>query len=151
MSCQTPVAYASHAALPDAHTLPCPAPLPLPPSCLQEDDVIGLLSGDDISKLQPLQDRVLIEVVEAADKTSGGLLLTEGSKERLTMGKVGWRMHRLGGQAANVEGWCPVWWAWRGQGGLSHRKPSVRAAVAVGVCRVIFGTAWSVGGAGGSD
>ena len=31
---------------------------------------------------------MLIEVVEAADKTSGGLLLTEGSKERPTMGKV---------------------------------------------------------------
>ncbi|KAL4433062.1 hypothetical protein ABPG77_006489 [Micractinium sp. CCAP 211/92] len=55
---------------------------------LKEDDVIGLLSGDDISKLQPLQDRVLIEVVEAADKTTGGLLLTEGSKEKPTMGKV---------------------------------------------------------------
>lgn len=34
------------------------------------------------------QDRVLIEVVEAADKTSGGLLLTEGSKDKPTMGKV---------------------------------------------------------------
>lgn len=34
------------------------------------------------------QDRVLIEVVEAADKTSGGLLLTEGSKEKPTIGKV---------------------------------------------------------------
>ena len=31
---------------------------------------------------------MLIEVVEAADKTSGGLLLTEGSKEKPTMGKV---------------------------------------------------------------
>lgn len=31
---------------------------------------------------------MLIEVVEAADKTTGGLLLTEGSKERPTMGKV---------------------------------------------------------------
>jgi chaperonin GroES len=56
---------------------------------LQEDDVIGLLpGGDDIAALQPLQDRVLIEVIEAAAKTTGGLLLTEGSKEKLTMGKV---------------------------------------------------------------
>ncbi|PSC70946.1 20 kDa chloroplastic [Micractinium conductrix] len=56
---------------------------------LKEDDVIGLLSGgDDISKLQPLQDRVLIEVVEAKASTAGGLLLTEGSKEKPTMGKV---------------------------------------------------------------
>ena len=51
--------------------------------------MIGLLpGGDDIAALQPLQDRVLIEVIEAAAKTTGGLLLTEGSKEKLTMGKV---------------------------------------------------------------
>lgn len=31
----------------------------------------------------------LLQVVEAADKTTGGLLLTEGSKEKPTMGKVG--------------------------------------------------------------
>ncbi|EFN55162.1 hypothetical protein CHLNCDRAFT_59679 [Chlorella variabilis] len=56
---------------------------------LKEDDVIGLLPGsDDISKLQPLQDRVLIEVEEAKAQTSGGLLLTEGSKDKPTMGKV---------------------------------------------------------------
>lgn len=56
---------------------------------LKEDDVIGLLpSGDDISKLQPCQDRVLIEVMEAAQSTTGGLLLTEGSKEKPTIGKV---------------------------------------------------------------
>jgi co-chaperonin GroES (HSP10) len=55
----------------------------------QEDDVIGTLSGgEDISKLQPLQDRVLIEVMQAASATTGGLLLTEGSKDKPTMGKV---------------------------------------------------------------
>ena len=50
--------------------------------------MIGLLAGDDIAKLQPLQDRVLIEVVEAAEQTSGGVLLTDGAKEKPTMGKV---------------------------------------------------------------
>lgn len=56
---------------------------------LKEEDVIGILpGGDDITKLQPLQDRVLIEVAQAAGKTAGGLLLTEGAKEKPTMGKV---------------------------------------------------------------
>ena len=50
--------------------------------------MIGLLAGDDIANLQPLQDRVLIEVVEAAEQTSGGVLLTDGAKEKPTMGKV---------------------------------------------------------------
>lgn len=54
------VACHSHALLP---ARPRPrTPLPPTPPAPQEDDVIGLLSGDDISKLQPLQDRVLIEV-----------------------------------------------------------------------------------------
>jgi chaperonin GroES len=55
---------------------------------LKEDDVIGLLGEDDISALRPLQDRVLLEVVEAADQTSGGLMLTEAAKEKPTIGKV---------------------------------------------------------------
>ncbi|GAB4818864.1 hypothetical protein N2152v2_005910 [Parachlorella kessleri] len=55
---------------------------------LKEDDVIGLLSSPDVSQLKPLQDRVLIEVLEAEAKTKGGLVLTEGAKEKPTMGKV---------------------------------------------------------------
>ena len=56
---------------------------------LKEDDVIGVLAGsDDISALKPLQDRILIEVAEAKDTTSGGLLLTEASKDKPTIGKV---------------------------------------------------------------
>ena len=50
--------------------------------------MIGLLAGDDVSKLAPLQDRVLLEVLDAADKTAGGVLLTEGSKDKPTLGKV---------------------------------------------------------------
>jgi chaperonin GroES len=55
---------------------------------LKEDDVIGLMPGSDVSQLQPLQDRVLIQVMEADDTTSGGLLLTEGAKEKPNIGKV---------------------------------------------------------------
>ncbi len=56
---------------------------------LKEDDVIGVLKGsEDISSLSPLQDRILIEVEEAKDTTSGGLLLTEASKDKPTIGKV---------------------------------------------------------------
>lgn len=56
---------------------------------LKEDDVIGVLKGsEDISGLSPLQDRILIEVEDAKDKTSGGLLLTEASKDKPTIGKV---------------------------------------------------------------
>lgn len=56
---------------------------------LKEDDVIGVLAGgEDIGALQPLQDRVLIEVAEAKDTTSGGLLLTEASKDKPTIGKI---------------------------------------------------------------
>jgi chaperonin GroES len=56
---------------------------------LKEDDVIGVLKGsEDISSLSPLQDRILIEVAEAKDTTSGGLLLTQSSKDKPTIGKV---------------------------------------------------------------
>ena len=56
---------------------------------LKEDDVIGVLSGsDDIASLRPLQDRILIAVKDAEDATSGGLLLTEASKDKPTIGTV---------------------------------------------------------------
>lgn len=56
---------------------------------LKEEDVVGVLKGgDDISKLHPCADRVLIEIAAAENKTAGGLLLTEGAKEKPTIGKV---------------------------------------------------------------
>jgi len=56
---------------------------------LKQDDVIGVLAGgDDIASLKPLQDRVLIEVQESEDTTTGGLLLTDAAKEKPTIGKV---------------------------------------------------------------
>lgn len=55
---------------------------------LKEDDVIGLVGGDDIAQLQPCQDRLLIRMEEAQTRTSGGLLLSEGAQEKPTIGTV---------------------------------------------------------------
>jgi chaperonin GroES len=66
---------------------------------LQEDDVIGSMSGDDIAELKPLQDRVLIEQMESEGKTSGGLLLTDASKDKPTIGKVNVGKRGWGGPA----------------------------------------------------
>lgn len=55
---------------------------------LKEDDIIGILDTDDVKDLKPLNDRVLIKVAEAEEKTSGGLLLTEASKEKPSIGMV---------------------------------------------------------------
>ncbi|EFJ28704.1 hypothetical protein SELMODRAFT_147159 [Selaginella moellendorffii] len=55
---------------------------------LKEDDVIGLLSTEDIKDLKPVNDRVLIKVAEAEDKTAGGVLLTDSVKEKPVIGEV---------------------------------------------------------------
>lgn len=55
---------------------------------LKEDDIVGTLETDEIKDLQPLNDRVLIKVAEAEEKTAGGLLLTEASKEKPSIGTV---------------------------------------------------------------
>ncbi|GAA0170521.1 chaperonin [Lithospermum erythrorhizon] len=55
---------------------------------LKEDDIIGLLETDDFQDLKPLNDRVLIKVAEAEEKTAGGLLLTGATKERPSVGTV---------------------------------------------------------------
>ncbi|PAN08572.1 hypothetical protein PAHAL_1G421600 [Panicum hallii] len=55
---------------------------------LKEDDVIGILETDDVKDMKPLNDRVLIKVAEAEDKTPGGLLLTETTKEKPSIGTV---------------------------------------------------------------
>lgn len=55
---------------------------------LKEDDIVGILETDDVKDLKPLNDRVLIKVVEAEEKTAGGLLLTEASKEKPSIGTV---------------------------------------------------------------
>ncbi|XP_066332654.1 20 kDa chaperonin, chloroplastic-like isoform X2 [Miscanthus floridulus] len=53
---------------------------------LKEDDIIGILETDDVKDMKPLNDRVLIKVAEAEDKTPGGLLLTETTKEKPSIG-----------------------------------------------------------------
>ncbi|KAL4303496.1 hypothetical protein GQ457_10G001370 [Hibiscus cannabinus] len=55
---------------------------------LKEDDIVGILETDDIKDLKPLNDRVFIKVAEAEEKTAGGLLLTEASKEKPSIGSV---------------------------------------------------------------
>lgn len=55
---------------------------------LKEDDIIGVLETDDVKDMKPLNDRVLIKVAEAEDKTAGGLILTETTKEKPSIGTV---------------------------------------------------------------
>ncbi|KAG6771974.1 hypothetical protein POTOM_023369 [Populus tomentosa] len=55
---------------------------------LKEDDIIGILETDDIKDLKPLNDRVFLKVAEAEEKTAGGLLLTEATKEKPSIGTV---------------------------------------------------------------
>ncbi|GMH23295.1 hypothetical protein Nepgr_025138 [Nepenthes gracilis] len=55
---------------------------------LKEDDIVGILETDYIKDLKPLNERVLIKVVEAEEKTAGGLLLTEAAKEKPSVGTV---------------------------------------------------------------
>ncbi|KAF5192290.1 10 kDa chaperonin [Thalictrum thalictroides] len=55
---------------------------------LKEDDIVGILETDDVKDLKPLNDRVLIKVVEAEEKTAGGLFLTEASKDKPSIGTV---------------------------------------------------------------
>ncbi|KAD7477950.1 hypothetical protein E3N88_01086 [Mikania micrantha] len=55
---------------------------------LKEDDIVGILDTDDIKDLKPLNDRVLIKVMEAEQTTAGGLLLTQANKEKPSTGTV---------------------------------------------------------------
>ncbi|KAI3912832.1 hypothetical protein MKW98_012774 [Papaver atlanticum] len=55
---------------------------------LKEDDIVGILETEDVKDLKPLSDRVLIKVEEAEKETAGGLLLTEASKEKPSIGTV---------------------------------------------------------------
>ncbi|KAK7281329.1 hypothetical protein RIF29_09207 [Crotalaria pallida] len=55
---------------------------------LKDDDIVGILNTDDAKDLKPLNDRVLIKVAEAEEKTAGGLLLTEATKEKPSVGTV---------------------------------------------------------------
>lgn len=54
---------------------------------IREDDVIGIMPranalADDIPELQPMGDRVLVRVEDAADVTIGGVVLPDSAKER---------------------------------------------------------------------
>ncbi|KAF6149836.1 hypothetical protein GIB67_010910 [Kingdonia uniflora] len=53
---------------------------------LKEDDILGIIENEDINDLKLLNKRVLIKVAKAESKTAGGLLLTEATKERQSVG-----------------------------------------------------------------
>ncbi|XP_062199039.1 20 kDa chaperonin, chloroplastic-like [Phragmites australis] len=55
---------------------------------LKEDDIIGILESDGVKDLKPLNDRILIKVAEAEEQTAGGLLLTQATKEKPSVGTV---------------------------------------------------------------
>ncbi|XP_039016708.1 20 kDa chaperonin, chloroplastic-like [Hibiscus syriacus] len=60
---------------------------------LKEDDIVGILESDDIKDLKPLNERVLIKVCllsksVSEEKTAGGLLLTQTTKEKPSIGTV---------------------------------------------------------------
>ena len=60
---------------------------------IEEDDVIGVMprsgaTADDIPELKPIGDRVLLKVDEEGDVTSGGVILSVGSKEKPVSGTV---------------------------------------------------------------
>ncbi|KAL9268676.1 20 kDa chaperonin, chloroplastic-like protein, partial [Drosera capensis] len=55
---------------------------------LKEDDIVAILETDDVKDLKPLNDRVLVKVAEAEDKTAGGVLLMESAKEKPAIGTV---------------------------------------------------------------
>ena len=41
-----------------------------------------------MSKIKPLGDKILVEVLEAEEKTKGGIILPDSAKEEKTEGKV---------------------------------------------------------------
>ncbi|GFP92045.1 20 kDa chaperonin chloroplastic [Phtheirospermum japonicum] len=55
---------------------------------LKEDDIVGILETDDVKDTKPLNDRVLIKIAVAEEKTACGLYLTDASKEKPSIGTV---------------------------------------------------------------
>ncbi|XP_026442176.1 20 kDa chaperonin, chloroplastic-like [Papaver somniferum] len=55
---------------------------------LNNDGIVGILETEDVKDFKPLSERVLVNVEEAEKETAGGLLLTEDSKEKPSIGTV---------------------------------------------------------------
>lgn len=55
---------------------------------LKEDDIVGVMKSKNVAQLQPLGDRILVEVAEVEDQTAGGVLLANSATEKPTVGKV---------------------------------------------------------------
>lgn len=55
---------------------------------LKAEDCIGTLEGDDIAKLKPFSDRVLIAKASLSGATSGGVLLPTSASDNVPTGRV---------------------------------------------------------------
>ena len=60
---------------------------------IREDDCIGIMprsnaTMDDFPEMKPIGDRVLLKVIDTADETTGGVILTSAAKERPVQGTV---------------------------------------------------------------
>ena len=47
-----------------------------------------MAKGDKVPTLRPLDDRVVVEALEAEEKTTGGILLPDTAKQKPQQGKV---------------------------------------------------------------
>ena len=47
-----------------------------------------MAKGEKALSLRPLEDRVIVEVLDAAEKTAGGILLPDTAKQKPQQGKV---------------------------------------------------------------
>ncbi|GBG61765.1 hypothetical protein CBR_g23279 [Chara braunii] len=54
----------------------------------KDEAAVGAMVSDDVNEMKPLGDRVLIRLAEAEEKTAGGVLLTESTKEKPSIGTV---------------------------------------------------------------
>ncbi|CAD7697874.1 unnamed protein product [Ostreobium quekettii] len=55
---------------------------------LKEEDVVGIMKSTEVKALAPVADRILVEVSDVEESTSGGVLLTSATQERPTFGTV---------------------------------------------------------------
>lgn len=55
---------------------------------LKEEDVVGIMKSSSVRELQPVGGRILVEVSDVEETTSGGVLLTTATQEQPTFGQV---------------------------------------------------------------
>ncbi|XP_031387232.1 20 kDa chaperonin, chloroplastic-like [Punica granatum] len=70
---------------------------------IMQDDMVGILETNNVKDMKPLNDRVLTKVVGAEEKTAGGFLLTEATKEKPLVGTI-YQVIAVGPGPLNEEG-----------------------------------------------